>query len=245
MALIDLFKSGKKPSVPAFVPINAQAAQDQAIQGNIGNFGDMSALASKTNQFNQDQLTAMLRQSIPGYDQMVSSATGNINSQLKGELPSDVTSLINRRMAAKSMAGGYGGSGMARNLEARDLGLTSLQLTNQGLSNAESWMANVRQYQTPSLMDVSSMFITPQQQLAQSTYERDAKWNRDWLAAKIKAMPDPHKLAMFSAISDPFGIGIDEGVGGVLGTVGQVTGGSSGGGGGGGLGAIGGIIGML
>jgi hypothetical protein len=209
MSLGSIFSAGKKPSVPKFLPISAQAEQGKAVGANLANFGDMTKLSSEVNQYNQDQLLSMLRSTIPGYDKMVQGVAGNINSQLNGEIPADVQALIQRKAASKSLTGGYGGSGMARNLEARDLGLTSLQLTQQGLNNAESWIANARQYQTPSMMDVSSMFITPQQQIAQSTYERDAQWNRNWLAAKVKAMPDPKKVALgglLDAVVDPLGL---------------------------------------
>ena len=73
-------------------------------------------------------------------------------------------------------------------LQARDLGLTSLQMTQQGLSSAERWLATVRNTQAP-MMDVTSMFISPSQKFA----AMEAKWQRDLYAETMAAAPDPEQ----------------------------------------------------
>lgn len=89
-------------------------------------------LESKRNQFNAGELNKMLETSIPGYATGQSLRTNNALAKLRGEIPLDVQQQIARSAAAKSLEGGYGGSGAGRNLLARDLGLTSLDLTGQG-----------------------------------------------------------------------------------------------------------------
>lgn len=193
-ALGGLLSAGRKPRIPQFPSL--QDAQTQAIGGNIAAFDQATDLASRTNTFNQDELNRMLRASIPGYDDIVARGSSNIQSQLRGEIPQDVALQINRRSAAQALAGGYGGSGMARNLEARDLGLTSYGLTQQGLSSAMQWMASARKTRMAPQMDITSMFVTPQQQ---------GEWNfnrfqRDLLAAGVAAMPDPRRAALGGAL---------------------------------------------
>lgn len=192
-AVGGLLAAGRKPRIPEFP--NLQEEQTNAIRGNISAFGDASALTSQTNQFNQDELNRMLRASIPGYDDMVTTGSRNIQSQLRGEIPQDVAMQINRKSAAQALSGGYGGSGMARNLEARDLGLTSYGLTQQGLSSAMQWMASARQTRMAPQMDVSSMFVTPSLagEWAQQGFQRNL------LAAGVNAMPDPRRAAIGNA----------------------------------------------
>lgn len=192
-ALGGMFSAGRKPTIPQFP--NLQQEQTNAIHGNIQAFGDAAQLAQQTNQFNNEQLLAMLRNTIPGYDRMVGQASGNINSQLAGEIPADVASQINRKAAAAALQGGYGGSQRARALEARDLGLTSYAIQQQGLSSAMNWIANSRQYRQAAPMDVSSMFVTP----GMAGQWAENRFQRDLLAAGVEAMPDPRRAAVGSA----------------------------------------------
>lgn len=55
---------------------------------------------------------------------------------LEGELPQDVRNLVARTAAQKASGGGYLGSQIGRDIGARDLGLTSLDLYNQRLNTA-------------------------------------------------------------------------------------------------------------
>ena len=56
-------------------------------------------------------------------------------SMIRGEIPDDVVAEIERVTAEKSIQGGFSGQA-ARNLTSRDLGLTSLELSQQGIQNA-------------------------------------------------------------------------------------------------------------
>lgn len=177
----------EKPKVPEFKGVDVQAEQAKATTGNIANFGQASQLGAKVNQFNQDQLLGMLRKAIPGYDNIMNQGSNLIQSYMRGEIPQDVKNQIGRNSAETSIAGGYGGSGMARNLEARDLGLTSLQLTQQGLSSADKWLNSAAARSTPQMFDVTSMFVSPMQQTAVSIGERDSRFQRDWVKNQLDA----------------------------------------------------------
>jgi hypothetical protein len=179
MALFAEFFGGK-PTTPDFVPVDTQLEQGKAIAGNIAASGQAQQLASQTNTFNQAELQKMLG-SIPNFYNLVNKSGAKIQDLLAGNIPDDVVKAIKRGTAASSLYGGYGGSGMAKNLTARDLGLTSLQLINQGLAASDRWTTSARQNLVAPQFDVSSMFVTPQQQIAHATEERNAKFQRDYV----------------------------------------------------------------
>lgn len=187
MALFTEFIGGSTPSVPRFVPIDINAEQLASVKANQSTLPSAQKLTTGVNTFNQAELERMLEQAIPGFDKMRSRVMANIQSQLEGELPTDVAESIQRGTAARSLMAGYAGTGMARNLTARDLGLTSFQLTQQGLDAATRWTTLSRQAFVAPMADVTSSFITPQQRLAFKVEERNAKFQRDYIANIAKA----------------------------------------------------------
>lgn len=88
--------------------------------------------ATRTNTFNQQELNRMLEGSIPGYGKMQSSRASAANDLLAGSIPADVARAVRAGSVSHAMEGGYGGSAAGRNLVARDLGLTSLDLIGRG-----------------------------------------------------------------------------------------------------------------
>ena len=191
--LLGQFAGGmlqQAPEVPHFKPINTTKEQEKAVAGNIANFGKISELAGNANLFNQNELNKMLESAVPGYRDMVSSIGSRINGFLSGELPDDVMGNIGRSAAHKSLSGGYGGSGMARNLVARDLGLSTLDLIGKGIDAGSRWIATARANTVAPQFDVSSMFITPQQRIQTQMWNREGQWNRDWLSNQVEAQHD-------------------------------------------------------
>lgn len=172
-----------KPDVPQFVPVDPQVEQQKAVQGNLAMAPNLQQLAGSFTQFNEAQIEKMLQASIPGYTSIKGDVSGNIESMLKGEIPSDVSSAVQRADAARSLGGGYGGTGAARNLTTRDLGLTSLDLTQKGISSAQSWLQTMNSLYAPGIVSpvqFSNMFISPAQQIATQQQERNAKFQHDW-----------------------------------------------------------------
>ena len=88
----------------------------------------------------QDLLNDLTEQSLPGFKASRQQALDSTNALLAGQIPGDVSEAVQRSGAARALGGGYGGSGMHRNLVARDLGLTSLDLKGQGLG----WLQALR-----------------------------------------------------------------------------------------------------
>lgn len=216
---------GDKPKVPPYKPIDTAAEQQATVTGNLGALSGAQDLAAQTNAFNQSQLLKMLQTAVPGYSDIASSISGNIASQVKGEIPQDVQEQIMRSSAYKSLKGGFGGGGMSDALTARDLGLTSLNLTSQGLDSATKWLSLSKAVAIPGQFDVSSMFLSPLQKIGIDTEENQFMFQRQWLKNQIKAMPSPTAQAYAQGASQDLGI--------VSSALGSMAGGAGGGGGGG------------
>ena len=180
----------KKPKVPEFKPVNAGEETANAIGINRSNFSSATQLGEDVNQFNQEQLLAAMRGAIPDVDAISGTASKNLLSMLRGELPDDVASNVERRAAARGYSGGVGGSQFAKNMTARDLGLTSLQITQQGLDSATRWISNARQNLVAPQFDVTSMFISPSQNLQNTWMNRQAEFNRNFMGNQIDAQYD-------------------------------------------------------
>ncbi|NBS69236.1 hypothetical protein EBT31_10040 [bacterium] len=196
-----LLSAGSKPKIPAFKPIDFQAEQQQAIQQNLAALQPSADLAKKTTEIEQSQLENQLRRAIPGYDQLVQQASKNIGTALKGELSPEIQAQIQRSTAGRALAGGYGGTAAGRALTARDLGLTSMQLQNQGLAQAQNFIAQQRTMGMVQPFSVSSMFITPAQRVNALQQQQAAQYGRDLQAAQVAAMPDPKMAAIGQGIS--------------------------------------------
>lgn len=109
--------------------------------------GNQQRLLPGANTLTRDEATArqslvndLLEQSFPGFTANRNTALGSTGDLLQGNIPQDVSDQLQRSAAARSLGGGYGGSGMHRNLVARDLGLTSLNLKDKGMS----WLSALR-----------------------------------------------------------------------------------------------------
>lgn len=182
---------GSKPVVPNLPRLNLGTEQQTAIAANEAALPAAENLVAGTNAFNQDQITKMLNATIPGFNEMTKTASSNIESLLQGEIPQDVKDAIARSDAATSLTGGFGGTEASRNLTARDLGLTSLELTSKGLSSAEGWTRTMASIYEPSQMNVSSMFISPMQQFQTDNEQNLQQFQREWMQNQISAMPAP------------------------------------------------------
>jgi hypothetical protein len=190
---------GKKPKVPDYTPVDPTAEQASAIAGNLANLPEAQKLAEKSNLFNIGQLQKMLRSIMPGYDGIQAKQGQLVQDQLSGNIPKDVQDAVQRSAAAQALGGGYAGSGAHRNLVARDFGMTSYQMTQQGMDSATRWMAMSAQMAQPLMMDATSMFLSPQQRIAYSFQNRENQFNTQWMKNQIKAAPDPWRAALGDA----------------------------------------------
>lgn len=186
-----LARSGAKPKYGRYTPVDPEKAQAQAISANRKNFAEAARLAETTNEFSQEQLMEALRGVVPDLDAINRTASSSIASQLRGEIPVDVSESVTRSAAARSFATGTAGSGFAGNLRTRDLGLTSLAQTQRGLDNASRWLASVRATQTAPQMNVTSMFLNPQQLVELRAREAGAELAQRNMIAATDAAYNP------------------------------------------------------
>ena len=182
---------GGTPAVPPWQNIYLNQQQGAATSANQAALPGLTSLASGVDLFNQDQMTALLNSIMPGWSGSADTASGNIASELKGQIPADVSMTVQSSDAAKALTGGFGGSGLAGDLTARDLGLTSLDLTSTGTSSLESWTGLVDKLFEPGMFNVSSMFVTPQQEFQDTMQNQEQAWNAKWMQSQVSAMPDP------------------------------------------------------
>lgn len=186
---------GSKPVIPDLPQIDPTKVQAEAIAGNQANLPQAQELAAGVNTFNVQQRLGMLTQALnfAGGPGALGQIQSNIGSQLRGEINPDVAAAIQRNSAGRALQGGFGGGSMlGRNLTARDFGLTSMQLQQQGFSNALQLGGMA---ETP-LMDPTSMFFSPQQRLEFAFQDRNARFQRDLLHELVAAAPDPATAAL-------------------------------------------------
>ncbi len=199
-ALGTILGGASKPSVPNWNDVTLEGAQAKSISANTTALPGIENIAKQTNAFNQDQITAMLEKVIPGWSQTAGAAQKNIAEMVSGKIPTDVSNAVQSSAAARALTGGYGGSQLGGNLTARDLGLTSLNLTQTGISSEESWAKLMSSLYMPGQFNISSMFITPQQEFNAQFQNQESKWNTQWLKNQVSAMPDPQWQAIGSAL---------------------------------------------
>ena len=203
--LADLF--GSKPVVPNLPQLSLTTEQQKTISGNQTVLPQAESLTSTANLFSQSQVNKMLEQLMPNLMSASGDISSNIGDELKGKIPSDVSAAVQEASAGKALSGGYGGTGAARDLVARDLGLTSLNLTQQGLNSAESWMQTANSLYSPSQINVSSMFVNPSQEASFDVQQQESQFNRNWLANQVSAQPDPQISGAFQMVSGMMGGG--------------------------------------
>ena len=198
---------GKKPKVPELKPIDFAKEQQQAIQQNIAALQPATELAQKTTAAEQSQLEAQLRRAIPGYDQLVQQAGANIGAALRGEISPEVSAQVQRSTAGRALSGGFGaGSGFGRALTARDLGLTGMQIQNQGLAQAQNFIQQQRTFGMVQPFSVSSMFISPSQRINALAQQNQLQYGRDLTAAQVAAAPSPMQQAAQTAFTNFGGV---------------------------------------
>lgn len=167
-----------KPTIPSFQPIDIGAELSKLMRSNLENLPQTVDFAGKATDANSSLVLRALRGVNPDYDKLASGISQNALSFMRGEIPEDVSKQVIRRSAEGAVGGGYGGSGVSRNLVARDLGLTSLNLINQGTSSAQTWLAQTNALSKP--VTASSMMASPETALGIAVQDRDAKFQRDY-----------------------------------------------------------------
>lgn len=186
----------REPELPELRAIELGDMQKKAVENNQRVLPEAMRLGRDVNKYNQELLDESLDRALPGYRGMRDEAGSKISSWLKGEIPEDISALVQNNAAARALGGGYAGSGQGRNLLARDLGLTSMDVVGRGLSAFERWTAVGSRFMMAPQFDVTSMFVSPMQQAQFDVSERNQRWNYDWFKAQLDAQPKGWEQAL-------------------------------------------------
>lgn len=213
---------GRRPKVPGAIDYTKNL--QEAIATNKKLLPELSDFA----KLSTEEMANVLETAFPGYKSIRSQASENIGSYMRGEVPKDVQTQLEQKAAERGQTLGYGGSQFGENQFLRNFGLTSLQLTQQGLDSASRW---IQQAQNLSF-DFSKFFLGKEEAMRRTEFN----WQRDWLAAQVKASPDPRvrgafdsEMALIGEVLSAYGGGA-----GYQGTYRQSYGGAGGARGGGG-----------
>jgi hypothetical protein len=166
---------GKRPDVAPFVPVDLSAETAKAVSANLENF---------------DSITALLDKYIPGFSDMLQQGTTNALSELQGKLPQDVQDQVQRSSAFAALQGGFGGTAMGHALTARDLGLTSLNLTQLGGNAAQLWSQYAETGYGPFTISTGQQAGTTAANNAGTQATQQFQFNVD-------AAPDPATAGLF------------------------------------------------
>ena len=150
----------KKPKIPTYKPVNQQASQESAIAANLASFGKARELADMTSQADQERLDSVLASIYPQYRETALSAGGAIQDMIAGRLPNQDQQMLMRRSAERGAGLGIANTGAGRNLTARDLGLSSLQMTQAGLGAFNQLSSNVRSNFTVNPMSTAFSYMS-------------------------------------------------------------------------------------
>lgn len=163
---IKAFVAGVNPTTGELI------ADAKQISDTFNNPGEIAAkagaIANSLNKKYQDEFESAM----PGYKANMQAANNLTGTYLAGKIPQDVVDQIFRNSAAKGFTTGLLGGGIGRNIVARDLGLTSLQLQTAG-ANLLQQTANIANSVLQSTMPVTgealaSRFITDPGQIFSS-----------------------------------------------------------------------------
>jgi hypothetical protein len=179
---------GTKPVVPQ--PTRTAAT---ALAGNIGNLGLSYGLGKSINTFQTGQASQQLAQNLPGYQNLITKSSGNIQSMLSGQVPEDVVNSIIQGAAERGIMTGSPGSPNANAALLRALGLTSLGLQQTGETELTGAIGRTP---TPALYQPTSGLVSPEQQQAASMAQ-----------ALYTAAPDPSAAAAASLRTASSGLG--------------------------------------
>ena len=207
------------PQMPAAPQVSATQQQGLAIAGNQQNLAADEALTGQTNAFMSQQMQTMLEKAIPGYTKILGQQSQILQSELAGNIPQADQAALQEATAGQANYGGFGQSGMKQNLTARDLGLTSLGITNSALSSANQWMNQIASLAMPQMMNLQSMFVTPSQEIQNAWQNQLSSFQRNWANNVNQANANNSANLSIGNLMDPAGTYLTGGGGGSPGSM--------------------------
>ena len=201
---------GAFPTIPDFPdPAYADIGESQLKSTSLNKAAlpGLQDLGEDVNAYNLAERAKALSAGIPGYDEITRTGSANLASQMRGELPDDVVSQIMRQSNSRAYAGGFGGSGASANMAARDLGLSSLALMQQGQAAAPGWLGAMNALAVPPQFDVQSGFVSPGMVHQATQWNELNRVDAEWMQNIMDSIPDPEKAAIADNLAGMADIG--------------------------------------
>ena len=146
-----------KPNIKA-EDVSAKKAGNKALNWNMNHADEFQGLATTFNKGALEDRMDMLDTISPQWERERDLADKSNMAMMKGEVPLDVQQQMARTSAYKSFNAGYSGSPSGRQgTLARDLGLTSLGLVQQGQTNAQSWLKTTSEIAMPDQVNAANI----------------------------------------------------------------------------------------
>ena len=183
--------AGRKVQPAQYDPISIRESQQTAIGSNSSNLADILGLVGQTNQATIQNDLQRVNQLFPDFQQTLGNLSSSAASLSAGQLPFDrIQDIVSGRQTSAGNLGIPGGAGPA---SLRDLGLSSLDATNQGQSLFQSILQAADQFVSPVSRQTAApqFFVSPQEstnldlQQAQLGQQSEQNFNN------LKAQPDP------------------------------------------------------
>lgn len=151
---------------------NPIASAAYAVSGNRGNLSNIANLTYGLDTIGNSAAPLGLEENLPDYSGMLGSATGNVSSELQGQLPQSVVNQITQEAAERGVATGQGPNSPNTNASLlQDLGLNSLNLEQTGQSNLSSLIGETPQ--GPQFNPATEL-VTPEQEQAANQAVQEA-----------------------------------------------------------------------
>jgi len=167
--MFDKQKAPKKvPFEPDWEPLDLQAEQKKAVDGNLANADSIEQLVTRSNRYAQGQANSLMEQAVPGFADLSKKflALASTNVSDPYSLPADVSSNLTRIAAERGINTGVRGQAGQFSL-LRDLGVNMLEYGNARINQAQNLLQTIVSL-TPRVSPMSplSFYVTPQQQAA-------------------------------------------------------------------------------
>ncbi len=220
MADISTLIHGKKPEVAPFIPTDPIEMLRKLLTGEIQ---DWPQIAQLSNLYQTYMLQA-LGSEIPGFSDILAQGgdltkkmQGIAAEELAGKIPQDVWDQVGRSSAFQNLQSGLLGGPMGQANQARNLGLTSLDMIKMGMGTQEA-AGNAAQRWAEiakgTIMPPSSQLYSPQwfsQFMAEQNAARQATQQYKF---NVEAMPDPAWSDRAKLLATYGGMAIGGGMGG-------------------------------
>lgn len=191
-----LFGGKKAAPMAPYTPVDLQAEQKKALQGNLAAEPDLEKLLSESNAFQQGQATSLMEKALPGWGKLQGKLMATTDELLTNpyDVPADVQANLARIASERGIS--TGGRGQFNDFSLlRDLGVNALQYGQSRIGTASGLtqlLASVSPRVNP--MSPMSFYVTPQEQAGEQRYTntveqqiRQGSFNAETAASNFKS----------------------------------------------------------